>query len=353
MSILFSHLKIKNICLKNRLVQSPMCMYSAQEGKANSWHFTHYGTRAVGGVGTIILEATAISPEGRITPGDLGIWNNEHIEGLSKIVDFLKKQGTTPAIQLAHAGRKASCDFPWRGGQQLILDQGGWETLAPSDIAFHKTDRSPRAMEKSDILKVINDFECAAFRAQQAGFEIIEIHAAHGYLINEFLSPATNNRSDEYGGSFENRTRLLLQILERIKKVWPEDRPTFVRISAVDYKSDSWTIEDSIKLSKILFKKGIDLIDCSSGGVLPNMNMPIGPGYQAAFAEQIKQQVGIKTAAVGMINESWQAQEILLKEQADLIFLGRKLLYDPYFPLKAARELNAEIRWPSQYLRAL
>lgn len=352
MCLLFSPLQLKSVYMKNRFVQSPMCMYSAQKGRAGSWHFSHYGTRALGGVGAIVLEATAVSPEGRITFGDLGIWADEHIKGLSKITAFLKKQNVTPAIQLAHAGRKASCDLPWHGGRQLSLDHGGWETLAPSSIPFYKTDRLPRLIQKSDILKILDDFESAALRALEADFEILEIHAAHGYLLNQFLSPLTNLRSDEYGGSFENRISLLLQVLERIQKVWPKDQPIFVRISVVDYKSNSWTIEDSLRLSDLLLKKGVDLIDCSSGGLFSDVHPPLMPLYQVPFAERIKKEVGIPTAAVGLINKAQQAEEILLKGQADLIFLGRKLLSHPYFPLQVARKFNVKAQWPLQYLRA-
>ena len=351
MSKLFSPLTIKKINLKNRIVMSPMCQYSSKDGFPSDWHLVHYGTRAAGGTGLIIQEATAVAPEGRITPGDLGIWSDDHIPGYKQIVNFIKQHGAVPAIQLAHAGRKASCDLPWKGGKQLDLNNGGWQTIAPSDIPFTAGDRTPLSLDSEGIQKVITSFKNAALRSLKAGYEIIEIHSAHGYLLQEFLSPLSNQRNDEYGGSFENRTLLLKQIVDAVKSVWPAENPLFVRISSTDWYEGGWTIEDSIKLGYILKEKGVDLIDCSSGGNIFDAKIPFGPGYQVSFAEAIKK-TGIMTGAVGLITSSSQAEAILKDNKADLILFGRELLRNPYFALNAARELGDDISWPSQYLRS-
>jgi 2,4-dienoyl-CoA reductase-like NADH-dependent reductase (Old Yellow Enzyme family) len=351
MSKLFSSLIIKNITLKNRIVMSPMCQYMAKDGFTNDWHLVHLGTRAVGGAGPIITEATAVSPEGRISPGDIGLWNDEHINGLSRIVNFIHFHGAIAGIQLAHAGRKASCAVPLEGGKQLDEKHGGWQTVAPGDIPFNAGDRAPESLNPEGIRKVISDFKAAAKRARIAGFKVVEIHSAHGYLLHEFLSPLSNRRTDEYGGSFENRTRLLCQLINAVKSVWPAENPLFVRISATDWTEGGWTIEESVKLAHILKNMDVDLIDCSSGGNVNYAKIPASTGYQVPFSEAVRK-TGIMTGAVGFITTARQAESILQEEKADLVFLGRELLRNPYFPLFAARELDVDVEWPVQYLRS-
>lgn len=351
MSILLSPLTVKNVTLKNRIAMSPMCQYTAKDGFANDWHLVHLGTRAVGGAGLIIAEATAVSPEGRISPGDLGLWSDEHIEPLKRVADFIHGQGSVAGIQIAHAGRKASCALPREGGKQLDLNGGGWNTVAPSAIPFSPGERAPEMLSKEAILQVISAFRAAAIRAREAGFKVIEIHSAHGYLLQEFLSPFSNHRTDEYGGSFENRTRLLIGVTEAVKEVWPEKNPLFVRISSTDWTEGGWTLEESIGLAGLLKSAGVDLIDCSSGGNIFNAKIPAAPGYQVPFAGALRK-TGIMTGAVGLITSSEQAEEILREGKADLIMMGRELLRNPYFPLQAAKELGEEIQWPGQYLRA-
>ncbi len=352
MAKLFSPLTIKGITFKNRIVVSPMCQYSSEDGFANDWHLVHLGSRAVGGAALIIQEATAVSPEGRITSGDMGLWKDEHIEKLSAIVSFIHHQGAVAGIQLAHAGRKASCNIPWKGGKQISIQDGGWKTVAPSAIPFKEEEDAPEALTIDGIQKVISDFKAAALRALRVGYKVIEIHGAHGYLVNEFLSPLSNQRTDEYGGSFENRIRLLLEITAAIKTVWPEEFPLFVRISSTDWADGGWTGEDSVQLSAILKTKGVDLVDCSSGGLSPHVKIPLSPGYQVPFAEKIKKQTGILTGAVGLITTAQQAEDILVNDKADLILMARESLRDPYFPLSVAGELNVDVQWPAQYLRA-
>jgi 2,4-dienoyl-CoA reductase-like NADH-dependent reductase (Old Yellow Enzyme family) len=351
MSKLFSPLIIKNITLKNRIVVSPMCQYSATDGFTNDWHLVHLGTRAVGGSGLILMEATAVSPEGRISPGDTGIWSDSHIDGLRRVTKFIHQNGAIAGIQLAHAGRKASCAVPREGGKQLDENQGGWKTVAPGNLPFADGERAPESLDKEGILKIISDFKAAAVRAGDAGFKVIEIHSAHGYLLHEFLSPLSNQRDDEYGGSFENRTRLLGMVIEAVKTVWPAENPLFVRISSTDWTDGGWTIEESIRLAGILKEMGVDLIDCSSGGNVFNAKIPVGPGYQVKFAEAIRK-TGIMTGAVGLITTSALAESILQEEKADLVFLARELLRNPYFPLRAAQELGVDVTWPVQYTRA-
>jgi 2,4-dienoyl-CoA reductase-like NADH-dependent reductase (Old Yellow Enzyme family) len=351
MSKLFSPLAIKNVTLKNRIVMSPMCQYSATDGFTGDWHLVHYGSRAAGGAGLIIQEATAVSPEGRITPGDAGLWSDDQIPGLKRIVSFIHLHGAVSAIQLAHAGRKASCDLPWKGGKQLDFNNGGWQTVGPGNIPFSPADRSPESLNKDGIIKVVSDFKAAARRALNAGFKIIEIHSAHGYLLQEFLSPLSNRRTDEYGGSFENRTLLLRQVIDAVKSVWPAENPLFVRISSTDWTEGGWTSEDSVHLAGILKEMGVDLIDCSSGGNIIDAKIPFSPGYQVRYSEAVRK-TGILTGAVGLITTAPQAESILQENKADLVLLGRELLRDPYFPLHAAKELGAEIIWPSQYLRS-
>ena len=349
---LFNPLTIRSITLKNRLVVSPMCQYSSDDGFANDWHFVHLGSRAVGGAGLIFTEATAVCPDGRISPRDLGIWKDEHISKLKAIVEFISRQGGVPGIQLAHAGRKASVTEPWNQDRQIPLSEGGWETVAPSAIAFSGERDTPRELTIAEIQQIILDFKEATVRALNAGFKVIEIHGAHGYLINEFTSPLSNKRTDEYGGSFENRIRLLLEIISAIREVLPPELPLFLRISATDWTVDGWKPEDSIKLAEIVKNKGVDVMDCSSGGVVDKVKIPAKPGYQVPFAEAVRQ-TGILTGAVGIITSPEQAEEVLVNGQADLIFMARELLRDPYFPLRAARELGYDdMPWPVQYERA-
>lgn len=352
MSALFSPIKIRSIEFKNRIAVSPMCMYSSEDGFANDWHLVHFGSRAVGGAGLVVCEATAVSPEGRITPNDLGIWKDEHVEGLKRITSFLEAHGAVPGIQLAHAGRKASHSSPWTGGKVVPADEGGWQTVAPSAIPFKEGEPIPEALDKQGIKKVLADFEAAAQRALNAGFKVVEIHAAHGYLLQEFLSPISNHRTDEYGGSFENRIRLLQQVVEVVRSVWPEEYPLFVRISASDWAEGGWTPDESVDLALALKDKGVDLIDCSSGGNVAKADIPVEPGYQVPFAERIREEAGMRTAAVGLIAEAKLAEAIVLGGKADLVFLGREALRNPYFPLNAAKILGIEVEWPAQYLRA-
>ncbi len=352
MSKLFSPLVIKSIKLKNRITVSPMCQYSSEDGFANDWHLVHLGSRAVGGAGLIISEATAVSPEGRISPQDLGIWKDEHIEKLAQITAFLSQHGTVPGIQLAHAGRKASTATPWLGRGKVNPEDGGWQTVAPSAIAFSDSYPMPVALDQAGIDKVILDFTNAAKRALDAGFKVIEIHAAHGYLIHQFLSPLSNQRTDSYGGSFENRVRILLQIIDSVKIVWPSDLPIFVRISATDWADGGWNLEESVKLALQLKERGVDLIDVSTGGLAAHQKIPVGPAYQLPFASRIKKETGILTGTVGLITNAVQSETILVNEDADMIIMAREILRNPYFPLQAAKELQEEVTWPIQYERS-
>lgn len=352
MSKLFESHKIKDIEFKNRIVMSPMCQYMASSGQSNSWHLVHYGSRAVGGAGLIIQEATAVSPEGRISPADLGLYSDEQIAGLAEITAFVREHGAIAGIQLAHAGRKAGCSKAWEGGKQLSATEGGWQTVAPSALPFFAEDNPPVSLDDEGIAKVILDFRSAARRAHKAGFQVVEIHAAHGYLLHQFLSPLSNYRTDKYGGSFENRSRLLLEVVAAIREVWPDHLPLFVRISATDWADGGWDVEEAVKLSSLLKAAGVDLIDASSGGLVPTAKIPVGPGYQVQFAEKIRKETGIMTGAVGMITEPQQAEEILQKGQADLIIIGREFLRNPHFPLHAAADLNEDFAWPRQYGRA-
>lgn len=352
MSLLFSPIKIKNLELKNRIVVSPMCEYSSVDGFANNWHLVHLGSRAVGGAGLIITEATAVSPEGRISIVDLGIWKDEHKDKLTEIVNFIHENGSVAGVQLAHAGRKASFDIPWESPAQVSKENGGWDTVAPSAIQFNPKDKMPIALDKAGIEKVKADFKAAAKRALEVGFKVIEVHAAHGYLLHQFLSPLSNQRTDEYGGSFENRIRLLLEVIATVQEVWPEENPLFVRVSATDWVEGGWNEVETVKLAQILKNNGVDVIDTSTGGLAKEQQIPVGPNYQVKFAEQIKQQTGITTGAVGLITEAEQAESILQSGQADLIFLARELLRNPYFPLHAAKQLKADVKWPVQYERA-
>jgi 2,4-dienoyl-CoA reductase-like NADH-dependent reductase (Old Yellow Enzyme family) len=351
MSKLFSSLVIKNIKLKNRIVISPMCQYSAIDGFTNDWHLVHLGSRAIGGAGLIIAEATAVSPEGRITPGDAGMWKEEHIEGFRRITRFIHEHGSIAGIQLGHAGRKASCAVPWDGGKQLTESEGGWQTVAPSALSFNPEDRLPSVLDETGIQKVIADFKAAALRALQAGFKVIELHGAHGYLLFEFLSPLSNQRTDQYGGPFENRIRLLLQVVEAVRTVWPAENPLFVRISSTDWVEGGWTPEESVRLASVLNTTGVDLIDCSSGGNVAHAKIPAGPGFQVPFSEAIRK-TGILTGTVGLITSANQAEQILQEDRADLVFFARELLRNPYMPIIAAHEFGEDVDWPVQYLRA-
>lgn len=353
-SLLLSSFQLGNITLNNRIVISPMCQYCATDGRANDWHLVHLGARAVGGAGLIMQEATAISPEGRISYGDLGIWEDQQVEPLKRIVDFIHDQGGKIGIQLAHAGRKASCEKPWNGGGQIAPDhKNGWESIAPSAIAFNNGKHVPKAMSLADIQLIRKNFKNAAQRALEAGYDVIELHAAHGYLLHQFYSPLSNKREDHYGGSFENRIRLTLEAVDAIQEVWGKQRPLLVRLSATDWTKGGWSIEDSVKLALILKSMGVHLIDTSSGGNVI-AEIPARPNYQVPFAAQIRKQVDIPTGAVGLINTPVQAEEILQKEQADLIFIARESLRSPYFPLYAAHVLegNTIEKWPKQYQRA-
>jgi 2,4-dienoyl-CoA reductase-like NADH-dependent reductase (Old Yellow Enzyme family) len=339
-------LSIKSVTIKNRIGMSPMCQYSSVNGFANDWHFVHYGTRAVGGVGLIMVEATAVAPEGRITLSDLGLWNDTQIVGLQKITNFVHQHGSVAGIQIAHAGRKASHDSPSKGGKQLSIHEGGWHTVAPSPIPFDTSEVTPDELDISEIKVLVEQFKATALRAKQAGFKVLEIHAAHGYLIHEFYSPLSNQRSDEYGGNFENRIRFLLEIIDAVQTVWPEDLPLFVRLSATDWVEGGWDLEETVQLCKILKKKGVDLIDCSSGGNIVHQKILISLGYQVPFSEAVRK-TGILTSAVGMITSVEQISSILEEEKADMAFLARELLRNPYFALKLE---GAD--WPEQYLRA-
>jgi len=349
---LFSPLQIREITLRNRIVVSPMCQYSSTDGFADDWHLVHLGSRAVGGAGLVITEATAVSPEGRISPGDLGIWKDEHVPFLRKITDFIHQHGAIAGVQLAHAGHKASTQRPWEGGKFIPIEEGGWQNFSSSEVLMGDGKSKADALTLAGIQQVIDDFKAATHRALKAGFKVIELHAAHGYLIHEFLSPLINKRTDEYGGSFENRIRLLLQLVAEVRRILPEGYPLFVRISATDWEANGWTPEESVQLAAILKNKGVDVIDCSTGGLTSPTNIPVGLGYQIPFAESIKAQTGIKTGAVGLIVSPQQADEVITSGKADLVFLARELLRDPYFPLRAASELGYETEWPVQYVRA-
>jgi len=352
MSLLFTPLKLRELEFKNRIFVSPMCQYSAREGVPNEWHLVHLGSRAVGGAGLVLTEATAISPEGRISAEDTGLWNEEQTKAFKPIVDFIKSQGARAGIQLAHAGRKASNKAPWFGSGPLSLSEGGWVPVGPSALPFSPSSPRPREMNEADMKKVIQDFINATQRSRQAGFEVIEIHMAHGYLLNEFLSPLANQRRDSYGGSLENRMRFPLEVARAVRDNWPTTLPLFVRISATDWVEGGWDVNDSVVFAKELKNCGIDLMDCSSGGNSAHAKIDAKPGYQVPFAERVRKEAGLPTAAVGLITTARHAEEILKSGQADAVFLARELLRDPYWPLRAAHELNFSAPWPKQYERA-
>lgn len=350
---LFDELKIRDVRLVNRIVVSPMCQYSCEDGLANDWHLVHLGSRAVGGAALVIAEATAVLSEARISPQDLGIWSEAHIEPLSRITKFIHDQGSVAGIQIAHAGRKASTARPWDGTGKLAEHQGGWtDIVAPSAIPFAPNYPMPSAVTTERISAIVDAFGKAAQRALDAGFRLLEIHSAHGYFLHEFLSPLSNHRSDLYGGSFENRTRIVREVVAKVRRYWPERLPLFIRISSTDWVEGGWEIEHAVELARSLSTLGVDLVDCSSGGNVADAKIPMGPGYQVAFAERIRRDAGILTGAVGMITEVPQADEIIRRGQADLVLLAREMLRDPYWPLHAAAQLGKSISWPAQYLRA-
>jgi 2,4-dienoyl-CoA reductase-like NADH-dependent reductase (Old Yellow Enzyme family) len=347
---LLSPLRIRGVDLRNRVVMSPMCQYSATDGMANDWHLVHLGSRAAGGVSLAMVEATAVTADGRITPGDMGLWSDAHAEPLARIARFVHSQGAVAGIQLAHAGRKASCDLPWKGGASLkTAEEGGWPIVGPSPIPFNEGDPVPVPLDKAGIDRIVDAFEAAAVRALGAGFRVIEIHSAHGYLLHEFLSPLSNHRDDEYGGSLENRMRLVLRVAERLRGRMPDDLPLFVRISATDWVDGGWDIEQSIVLSRRLKDLGVDLIDCSSGALVPRAVIPVAKGFQVPFARRIREEACIMTGAVGMITEPTHADEIITGGDADLVFLARELLREPYWAIKAEQALGVEPTWPIPY----
>ncbi len=350
---LFSPLTLRDVHLRNRIAVSPMCQYSSTDGFANDWHFVHLGSRAVGGAALVFTEASAVLPEGRISPEDLGIYDDRHVEMLARIFHFIEAQGAVAGMQLAHAGRKASTSAPWKSGDPVDESEGGWSPIfGPSAEAFEPGDQVPQELDHNGIDRIIAAFAKAAERALQAGAKVVEIHAAHGYLLHEFYSPLSNQRTDEYGGSFENRIRLLCRVTEEVRKVWPEKFPLFVRISSTDWMDDGWTGEDSVALARKLKTLGVDLIDCSSGGNVPNANIPTGAGYQLSFAEKIRSEAEIATGAVGLITAPEQADQIIRAGHADLVLMAREFLRHPYWPLNSAKQLHQKIEPPVQYGRA-
>lgn len=351
--MLFDPIKIRDVVLRNRIVVSPMCQYSATDGFVNDWHLVHLGSRAVGGAGLVFTEATAIEPRGRISPYDIGLWKDAHIEPLERIVKFIHAQGAVAGVQLAHSGRKGSTGRPWEGYAPVDASNGGWAVVAPSAIAFDRGYSTPHELTIEEIKRTVDLFSQAAERARQAGFKIAEVHSAHGYLLHEFLSPATNKRTDRYGGPFENRLRLLLEVVRAVRRVWPDRLPVFVRISATDWLGkEGWDVEEAVVLARLLKTEGVSVIDCSSGGLVLSAPMPATPGFQVPFAARIRKDAGVLTGAVGLITEPRQAEDILATGQADLIFLGRRFLRDPYWPLHAQADLNQKISWPPPYERA-
>lgn len=349
---LFTPLRVRDVTFRNRIAVSPMCQYSSVDGFTNDWHLVHLGSRAVGGAGLVMVEATAVEARGRISPSDVGIWKDEHIAFLARIAGFLREHGAVPGIQLAHAGRKASTRRPWEGGGAVPETEGGWQTVAPSPVPFGPEDARPAELSKAEIRSVVAAFAAASGRALQAGFQVAEIHSAHGYLIHQFLSPLSNLRTDEYGGSFQNRIRFALEVVEATREVWPGSLPLFLRISATDWVEGGWTPEESVELARRVRELGVDLVDCSSGGLSMQQRIPLEPGYQVPFAERIRREAGILTGAVGLITTPEQADDIVRSGKADLVLLAREFLRDPYFPLHAAKVLGAELGPPVQYGRA-
>ncbi len=349
---LFAPYTLRGVTMRNRIFISPMCQYSCVDGVATDWHLVHLGSRAVGGAGTVMVEATAVTPEGRISPQDMGLWNDDQRDALARIAAFIEAQGAVPAIQLGHAGRKASAYRPWDGSGEVRPEDGGWQTVAPSALPFADTYPSPRELSVGDIGGLVASFAAAARRALDAGFEIVELHGAHGYLMHEFLSPLSNRRADGYGGDFAGRARFAREVARAVRAVWPERLPLFARLSCTDWVEGGWTLEESVALARLLVEDGVDLIDCSSGGNAPRAQIPVGPGYQVRFAETIRREAGIGTAGVGLITEPEQADAVVRSGQADLVAMARAELRDPYWPLHAAETLGVDVPWPIQYDRA-
>ncbi len=350
MSRLFSPFTLRSVTFRNRVFVSPMCQYSSEDGMPNDWHLVHLGSRAVGGAGLVCVEASGVTPVGRITPWDAGIWSDAHAGAWKRVADFIRAQGAVAGMQLAHAGRKASCDQPWRGGKPLAAGEGGWQTLGPSAVPFGDYP-SPRAMTRTEIEETVEDFGRGARHALAAGFDVVEVHGAHGYLLHSFCSPLSNRRDDEYGGTLDNRLRLPLAVARVVREAWPADKPVFYRLSASDWKEGGWDLAQSIELAKRLKALGIDLVDCSSGGNAADQKIALGPGYQVPFAEAIRREAGIPTGAVGLISDAVQAEQIVSLGRADAVLLARAMLRDPYWPRHAARELKADFPWPDQYKR--
>ena len=349
---LFSPLALRSVVLRNRIAVSPMCQYSAEEGRANDWHLVHLGARAVGGAGLVIAEATAVEARGRISPGDLGLWEDAQVEPLARVVRFVEAQGATAAVQLAHAGRKACTRAPWDGGAAIPVGEGGWPVIGPSAEAFDPGSPTPEALDLAGIRAVVGAFAAATRRARAAGFRAVELHAAHGYLLHQFLSPLSNHRTDAYGGAFEGRTRLVREVVAAVRAAWPEELPLLLRLSATDWTEGGWDLEQTVELCRGLGALGVDLVDVSSGGNVAGARVPVGPGYQTGFAEHVRREAGIATGAVGMITSPEQADHAVRSGQADLVLLAREVLRDPHFPLRAARALGQEGPWPRQYARA-
>ncbi len=352
MSALFSPLVLRGVTFRNRVFVSPMCQYSSTDGMPGDWHLVHLGSRAVGGAGLVLTEATAVAPEGRISPADAGIWSDAHGRAYERIAAFVRSQGAAAGIQLAHAGRKASTDVPWAGGKPLAPERGGWQPAAPSAVPFAHGHPVPREMGGADIEAVVAQFAAAARRAHAAGFQVVELHMAHGYLCHEFLSPLSNRRTDRYGGSLENRMRVPIEVACAVRSVWPAELPLFARISATDWAEGGWDLDEAVTFAGRLKDVGVDMVDCSSGGLVPHARVPVGPGYQVPLAARIRRDAGVATGAVGMITSATQAEQVVANGQADAVLLARGMLRDPYWPLHAARELGAEASWPVQYLRA-
>ncbi len=352
MSKLFESLKIREIAFRNRIFVSPMCQYSSRDGMPTDWHLVHLGSRAVGGAALVMVEATSVSPEGRISPSDSGIWSKDHATAFKRITAFIKDQGAVAGVQLAHAGRKASTGLPWLGGKPLGANEGGWQVVAPSPIAFDQQSQIPRELSREDLDELVSQFLSAARNSLEAGFEVIEIHMAHGYLLHEFLSPLSNFRTDEYGGNLENRMRFPLRIAKALREAWPSRLPVFVRISCTDWIEGGWDLEQSVEFCRRLKTLGIDLIDCSSGALAPDAKIPAGPGFQVPFAAAVRREVQIPAGAVGLITDPAQAEQIIVTGQADAVMMGREFLREPYWPLHAAKALHTDIDWPLQYQRA-
>lgn len=349
---LFDPFVLRGVTFANRVFVSPMCQYSCSDGLANDWHLVHLGARAVGGAALVMTEATAVMPEGRISPQDLGLWSDAHAAALAPSIRFIRQQGRVAGMQLAHAGRKASTRRPWEGQGAVMPEAGGWQPVGPDTHRFADNYPVPRPLDAYGLRQVVDAFRQAAQRSRDLGVEVVEVHAAHGYLLHEFMSPLSNTRTDAYGGSFDNRIRLTLEVVDAVRAVWPDRLPMFVRISATDWTDGGWDVEQSVELARRLRERGVDLVDCSSGGNVPHVQIPLAPGYQVPFAERIRREAGVATGAVGLITTATQADAIVREERADAVLLARQLLRDPYWPLGAAHELGVPVEWPAQYLRA-